>query len=136
MKSLEIINKIESKKVELGMNVELGLLDDIKKTSELFEANWKQSGVSLEKIISLKTELTNELRKSNDLLPKQLAFHKELKADLDNLMLKSKDLGIDLTNNTDVRVTKIRLNQVNEQLLLSRIKLFQEINTSLSKIVR
>ena len=136
MKSLEIINRIESKKVELGMNVELGLLDDIKKTSELFEANWKQSGVSLEKIISLKTELKNELRKSNDLLPKQLAFHKELKADLDNLMLKSKDLGIDLTNNTDVRVTKIRLNQVNEQLLLSRIKLFQEINTSLSKIVR
>ena len=136
MKSLEIINRIESKKVELGMNVELGLLDDIKKTSELFEANWKQSGVSLEKIISLKTELTKELRKSNDLLPKQLAFHKELKADLDNLILKSKDLGIDLTNNTDVRVTKIRLNQVNEQLLLSRIKLFQEINTSLSKIVR
>ena len=28
MKSLEIINKIESKKVELGMNVELGLLQE------------------------------------------------------------------------------------------------------------
>ena len=31
MKSLEIINRIESKKVELGMNVELGLLQDIEK---------------------------------------------------------------------------------------------------------
>ena len=136
MKSLEIINNIESKKVELGMNVELGLLDDIKKASELFEANWKQAGTSLERIMTLKSELSNEIKKSNDLLPKQLAFHKELKADLDSLMLKSKDLGIDLTNNADVRVTKIRLNQVNEQLLSSRIKLFQEINTSLSKIVR
>ena len=31
MKSLQIINKIESKKVELGMNVELAVVDDIKK---------------------------------------------------------------------------------------------------------
>jgi hypothetical protein len=30
MKSLQIINNIESKKVELGMNVELGLKEDLK----------------------------------------------------------------------------------------------------------
>ena len=75
MKSLEIINKIESKKVELGMNVELGLLQET--FSKIDNIN-NESKKSFEMVQKAKTLLVEAESLENSIIKKYESVYVEL----------------------------------------------------------
>ena len=93
MKSLEIINKIESKKVELGMNVELGAIDDL-------QNNYKTIASKAPKIKEVLLSKTSELR----VVVKEL---NDLQSDAQKLVEMAKFLGADSVQQTAQQLFKV-----------------------------
>lgn len=108
MKSLEIINRIESKKVELGMNVELGILQDIEKELAIAEAG------AIKSITIAKSALKPA--------QESLRLNKELLVKFQNFTKQVKDLGI-TTPQKEVENGIIRVKQ--------NIKLIETLITNL-----
>jgi len=88
MKSLEIINRIESKKVELGMHVELGLLQDLEKKVNQFASENKQ-------VVDLIKSLDSVKNKFKTLDKKIASDFKLLRDESEKLYKQASDLGIE-----------------------------------------
>ena len=90
MKSLQIINKIESKKVELGMNVELGKIDDLKKVLEEIRGAGKNIASvgrkSVTALVNTTLPLIDSTRKKID----------QVRKDYEIILKQTKELGIDM----------------------------------------
>ena len=85
MKSLQIINKIESKKVELGMNVELGVGEDLRKSENDLKTALLSASSIEQKFEEAKKTLKSEATKA-----RQLA---------DKFKMNANELGLDPAKN-------------------------------------
>ena len=90
MKSLEIINKIESKKVELGMNVELGLLQDAMKMTTSADNSLKSANQKVNIIIAKQNEAIASLGVASQDNQKALNL-------VNTLIKNTKDLGLPIS---------------------------------------
>lgn len=90
MKSLEIINKIESKKVELGMNVELGLLQDAMKMTTSADNSLKSANQKVNIIIAKQNEAVASLGVASQDNQKALNL-------VNTLIKNTKDLGLPIS---------------------------------------
>jgi exonuclease VII small subunit len=90
MKSLQIINKIESKKVELGMNVELGLLQDAMKMTTSADNSLKSANQKVNIIIAKQNEAVASLGVASQDNQKALNL-------VNTLIKNTKDLGLPIS---------------------------------------
>ena len=90
MKSLEIINRIESKKVELGMNVELGLLQDAMKMTTSADNSLKSANQKVNIIIAKQNEAITSLGVASQDNQKALNL-------VNTLIKNTKDLGLPIS---------------------------------------
>lgn len=90
MKSLEIINRIESKKVELGMNVELGLLQDAMKMTTSADNSLKSANQKVNIIIAKQNEAIASLGVASQDNQKALNL-------VNTLIKNTKDLGLPIS---------------------------------------
>jgi len=90
MKSLEIINNIESKKVELGMNVELGLLQDAMKMTTSADNSLKSANQKVNIIIAKQNEAVASLGVASQDNQKALNL-------VNTLIKNTKDLGLPIS---------------------------------------
>ena len=113
MKSLQIINKIESKKVELGMNVELALIDDLKKAVQVAGGLSNKWQSEFFKLVSLKNSIQETGSKYIQEFDKaEKAKQKALKQ-LTELGLSEKDIPeIALINELKSDIDPILVNEV------------------------
>jgi len=88
--SLEIINKIESKKVELGMNVELGLLQDAMKMTTSADNSLKSANQKVNIIIAKQNEAVASLGVASQDNQKALNL-------VNTLIKNTKDLGLPIS---------------------------------------
>jgi hypothetical protein len=107
MKSLEIINKIESKKVELGMNVELASINDLIKLTIAGEKNAVEFNKANQQLISLgkiavknADDFRENVNKINSLAS--------------TLQKQFSDLGLNYLDNADVKKAVALLNKDRE----------------------
>ena len=96
MKSLQIINKIESKKVELGMNVELGKLDDLTAVNKKLITLRNDSN----KFFALKKQIADYAK---DQFPKVKINLDEAEKLVSVIKTQAKELGLDVTNNSIIK---------------------------------
>ena len=118
MKSLEIINKIESKKVELGMNVELALIDDIKK---LINKSLSEKNAYSKQAQSIVVQL-DSLNNGVKLWNKSLVEAQSL---ISNLIIKAKEIGVDTPKeilNYENVIKEGISNTVKYQIIISKMK--------------
>lgn len=92
MKSLEIINRIESKKVELGMNVELALIDDLKKAIQVAGGLSNKWQSEFFKLVSLKNSIQETGLKYIQEFDKAEKTKQKAIKQLSDLGLNTKDL--------------------------------------------
>ena len=96
MKSLEIINKIESKKVELGMNIELGTADDLEKEMVNLANLRNPISTNIDRIINLGVQLRDEKKLANDNLVKLNSTYEKTKVLYDKVKKMQDELGINI----------------------------------------
>lgn len=114
MKSLEIINRIESKKVKLGMHVELALIDELKKVNDDILNSLKNADNSWRAYQDYLTKADVPFKKMMQMRESLLSSTAKIEQLLKNAETQAKNLGLNVNDIPLYSVIKSNLNKKNE----------------------